>query len=218
MRILAPLSSVIGLLAGIAWCGEASAHPHVFVTTRAELVFNAEGQIAAIRHTWSFDEMYTAFAITGFGSDAMKPSSAELLGVAKQNIEDLAEYKYFTVLKTGREEAAFAKPNDYSAEVVKTKDDVSLVLRYVLPLQKPLAIASDATLQVYDPSYFVAFSFDDNGVTFSGTSGRCKLEETKAAPLNSADQKSLTESFFTNMLPGSDFGGKLADRVHIRCR
>jgi hypothetical protein len=64
----------------------------------------------------------------------------------------------------------------------------------------------------------VAFSFDDNGVTLSGTSGRCKLEETKAAPLNSTDQKSLTESFFTNMLPGSDFGGKLADRVHIRCR
>jgi ABC-type uncharacterized transport system substrate-binding protein len=130
----------------------------------------------------------------------------------------MGDYKYFTVLKSGREQALFVKPKDYSAELVKTKDDLSLVLHFLLPLKTPLAVPQEATLQVYDPSYFVAFSFADGGVTLSGNSGACRNREVKAKPLDSIDQQSLSESFFTNMLPGTDFGIKLADRIFIDCR
>ena len=42
----------------------AIAHPHIWVTTRAEVVVE-NGAIVAIRHNWIFDEYYSRTAIDG---------------------------------------------------------------------------------------------------------------------------------------------------------
>jgi len=47
--------------------GSAAAHPHVWVTARAQVIFNAKGEIEAIRQAWTFDEMYSAFVTEGQG-------------------------------------------------------------------------------------------------------------------------------------------------------
>ena len=41
----------------------AQAHPHVWVTMRTELVYAPDGRITGIRHAWSFDDMFSTFAI-----------------------------------------------------------------------------------------------------------------------------------------------------------
>jgi ABC-type uncharacterized transport system substrate-binding protein len=209
------------LLAGgaaLLWArSPAWAHPHVFVSVHSTLAIDTDKKITSIQQVWTFDEMYTAFAVTGFGADAETPSSADLQGIAKQNMADMKEYNYFTVLKNSADRAAFAEPVDYSADLKKTKDDYSLVLRFTLPLKTPFSVGSATTLQVYDPSYFVSFTFaKPDGVTFSGA-GKCSTNLTKPTPLSASEQQSLTESFFTNMLPGTDFGIKLAEIVLISC-
>ena len=50
-------------------CLAASAHPHVWVAVKSEVLFGADGKITGIRHAWTFDEMYSAFATQGFGTD-----------------------------------------------------------------------------------------------------------------------------------------------------
>ncbi|MGH6936140.1 MAG: DUF1007 family protein, partial [Methylocella sp.] len=45
-------------VAGLA--RSAAAHPHVWVSARAQVIFDAKGEIEAIRHAWTFDEMYSA--------------------------------------------------------------------------------------------------------------------------------------------------------------
>lgn len=211
------MALVGGCAASLGPIAPAAAHPHVFVSVRSTLTVDAHKRITAVQHVWTFDEMYTAFAVTGFGADAETPSSADLQGVAKQNMEDMAEYKYFTVLKNGPDRAVFGEPENYSADLLKTKDDFSLVLRFTLPLKTPLLVGPATTLQVYDPSYFVSFTFaKPDGVAFSGA-GKCSTNLAKPKPLSSSEQQSLTESFFTNMLPGTDFGIKLAEIVLISC-
>ena len=49
----------------LATASTAAAHPHVYVTMVSELVYNPDGTVKAIRHAWTFDDMFSAFAIRG---------------------------------------------------------------------------------------------------------------------------------------------------------
>ncbi len=55
--LLAALAAMLAILAPRA----ADAHPHVFVTTREVVVFDAEGRVAAVKNAWTFDEQNSAF-------------------------------------------------------------------------------------------------------------------------------------------------------------
>jgi nickel/cobalt exporter len=134
----------------------ADAHPHEWIDAAAELIFDPQGQLAAIRHHWRFDEGFTAFALQGLDTNHDgKYSKAELEPLAQENVESLKEYVYFTVLLSGDDEIKFAKPTDYHID----RDGDRLVLHFTLPLAAPLKPDREITLQIYDPEYFIDFSF-----------------------------------------------------------
>lgn len=68
----------------------AAAHPHVWVTARAETVFNEKGEAVAIRHAWTFDEMYSAFVTEGQGKDGQLMTKEELAPRASNNLKAVA--------------------------------------------------------------------------------------------------------------------------------
>src|SRR5271170_5995366 len=79
-------------LAGIflaSFAAPALAHPHVWVTAQEAVVFDAQGQIAAIRHAWVFDDMYSAFATQGLAKDGQLATQEQLAPLAKTNVESL---------------------------------------------------------------------------------------------------------------------------------
>lgn len=202
-----------GLSAGFAY--PAVAHPHVWVMARAQAIFNAQGEIAAIRHTWTFDEMYSAFVTEGQGTDGQLLTKEDLAPLAKSNVESLAEFDYFTYAKAAGREVEFAAPKDYSLE---ERQDKRVVLRFTLPLKAPASASKAFSFQVYDPTYFVAFEMEkDNPVTLAGAQKGCSVNVLGAKPLPSADASKLTESFFSGLSPGYDFGIKLASRVIVAC-
>jgi ABC-type uncharacterized transport system substrate-binding protein len=193
----------------------ASAHPHVWVTARAQAVFNAKGEIAAIRHTWTFDEMYSAFVTEGQGQDGKLMTKEELAPLAKSNVESLAEFDYFTFAKAAGQNIEFAAPEDYSLE---EQQDKRVVLRFTLPLRTPASASKAFSFQVYDPSYYVAFEMEDqNPVSMAGAQKGCSVNVLGANPLAAVDTKKLSESFFSGLSPGYDFGVKLASRVIVAC-
>ena len=57
LRFVVPAFAVLALLAS-----EARAHPHVWVTVRSEIVYAPDGSATAVRHRWTFDEMFSTFA------------------------------------------------------------------------------------------------------------------------------------------------------------
>jgi ABC-type uncharacterized transport system substrate-binding protein len=195
--------------------GSAAAHPHVWVTARAQVIFNAKGEIEAIRHAWTFDEMYSAFVTEGQGKDGQLLTKADLAPLAKTNVESLAEFDYFTFAKAASQNAEFGEPVDYSLE---QRDDKLVVLRFTLPLKTPASAGKAFTFQVYDPTYFVAFEMEkDNPASLAGAPKGCSINILGSRPLAAEETKKLSESFFSGLSPGTDFGVKLSSRMIVAC-
>jgi len=166
--ICAALLATAGV-AGVA--ATASAHPHVLVDAKSEIVFDAEGRMSAVRHVWQFDPAFSEYAIQGLDENGDgELSAAELQPLAKVNVESLQEFDFFTYLAIDGKELEFLEPQEYWLEL----RGGGLTLFYALPLKTPVAVASDTTLEVFDPEYFVAFTFvEDDPVTLVDAPTNC---------------------------------------------
>src|ERR1700691_5030570 len=107
---------LIVLLAGMVATGRAQAHPHVWVTMTEELLYAPDGSVTGVRHAWTFDDMFSAFATQGLdGKTKGEFTREELAPLAKVNVESLKDYAYFTYAKVNgkRQRDAFVEPTDY---------------------------------------------------------------------------------------------------------
>jgi len=202
------------LLPLLLWSLPAGAHPHVMVAVTSEVIF-ADGKVAGIRHHWTFDDMYSAFVTANLGKDGKDPTTAELQPVAQTNVESLKEFDYFTVPKMNGKKAIFGAPKDYS--MTFDGRDKTATLHFTVPLAEA-AYGKLFVFQIYDPSYFVAFQFEQmEPVKLLSAPQGCSLSVSKPRALDSEESKKLNESFFSGLSPGSDFGAKLADRAILAC-
>jgi ABC-type uncharacterized transport system substrate-binding protein len=202
-------------LASVAIASPAAAHPHVWVAVRSEVVFDADGKIKGVRHAWTFDEMYSAFAVQGLGKDGRPPSREELAPIAKTNVESLAEFEYFTFAKHNNAKVNFGPPQDFWLEADEKK---IVTMHFTLPLETPLSAQRPFSFQVYDPTYFVSFGMEkQEPVTLRGAPGGCSTSQIEPKPLLASETQKLSEAFFNNMSPGADFGVKLATRIIVAC-
>ena len=197
------------------------AHPHVWATVRSEIVLGPNHQIIGIRHAWTFDEFYTAMAVEGLDTNKDGVySKEELAPLAKVNVDSLKDFDYFTFVHFDGEDDKLIKlkpPVDYWVDYDKTV----LTLHFTLPLEAPLDThGKPVAIDVYDPSFFVAFGFaTEKPITLAGADTKsCDAKVTLPDPETAADTKALTESFFTQLGPNSNFGSQFAQTVTIKCK
>ena len=163
--------------------GGAAAHPHVFVESRVEVVFDDQGRVSAVRHVWRFDAAFTAFAVQGLDVNQDGAlSREELQPLAQINVESLAEFDFFTFMYAADNAVAFAEPQEYWLDFYGGR----LTLFYTLPLREPvLSDAALLTLDVYDPTYFVAFEMTpDTPFAMVDAPATCSLEFTPPPELD----------------------------------
>lgn len=201
-------------LAGLFAATPASAHPHVWVNVVSQLQYAPDGALTGVRHAWTFDEGFSAFALQGLeeGPDG-KPSEKTLRELAQVNIDSMKEFDYFTFAARGKDKLAFAAPKDYALGY----DGTALTLTFTLPLAKPAASAGTTTVDVYDPTYFVAFALaDKDPVTLAGAPAACKIALHRPDPAIGATT-SLSEGFFSALTSSSQYGSQFANRANISC-
>ena len=193
----------------------ASAHPHVWVTAKAQVLFDAQGLATGFRHIWKFDEAYSDYQMQGLGANGELPSREQMAPLAKKTMETMPEFKYFTFAK------AAGAALEYAPAVGARYDvdaDKRVTLTYDLPFIKPVASSSILVLQVYDPDFFVEFNFaETDPVSLVGAPSGCSTSANKPKPLEVGEYKRLSEAFFANQSPGSNFGLELASRLIIAC-
>lgn len=174
----------------VAIVGTAAAHPHVFIDAKADIVFDATGRLAAVRHVWRFDDGYSAFASQGLDTDGDGALSVkELQPLADLNIETMKDYDYFTFVTAGDREVGLGKPVEYWLQ----SDDGLLTLYFTVPLEKPAEIRGlPASVEVFDPTYFVAFAFvETDAVTLEDGPTACKFSITRPPEMDVASQQLL---------------------------
>jgi ABC-type uncharacterized transport system substrate-binding protein len=211
----APLSLILAL-AALGLAGPALAHPHVWVTAKAQIVFAPDGKVTAIRHAWTFDAAYSTYVTQGLDKNSdgtLTPD--ELQDLAKENAESLVEFDYFTFLKANGAKPAFAAPRDYGM----TFDNGQVTLAFVLPLKAPARADKALTLEVYDPSYFVSFSMAEgaDAATLADAPKGCAVTVTRPKPVEAAKGQKLSEAFFETLTAASNFGADAASRVLVAC-
>jgi ABC-type uncharacterized transport system substrate-binding protein len=200
----------------VATIHSAAAHPHVWVTMRSELVYAPDGTVTGIRHAWTFDDMFSAFATQGI--DAAKRGTftrEELEPLAKTNIESLKDFEYFTMARANGKRADFVDPP--AGYFLEYKDQI-LTLHFTLPFKAPLK-ATDLQIDIYDPSYFVDFSFEkDNPVALVGSPAGCKMVVARPEEMDPAMAAKLFQMAPDAKLDPSELlGAQFASRILVKC-
>lgn len=198
----------------LAGAGVARAHPHVIVGVRTIAVINDRGEIEALKHAWKFDEAFSTFSTTGLDKNGDgKLDRDELADLAKVNVESLHEYAFFSFIRKGKEQSEFGAVKDYWL----SHDGKNLTLHFTLPVSKNALRIQDARLEVYDPTFFVAFDFEkDSPVTVEG--GKLTCTADISAPKTGVTERlsKLGESFFQSLNAGSN--AEWAVPVRFTCK
>jgi len=204
--------AVLLLLAGIfvAASGRAEAHPHVWVTMKSEVVYAPDGSATGVRHAWTFDDMFSAFAVQGLESKKKGVyTREELAPLAEVNVTSLKEFEFFTQAKADGKKAALTDPVDYYLDY---KDNM-LTLNFTLPFKNPVK-AKRLQLDIYDPSYFVDFSLDEKDpVALKGAPAGCKFAVARP---NDGSGRQAGEAFF-NSLDANNYGAQFANKISVTC-
>ncbi len=207
---IAAMAAAVSCLA-ILRITAAHAHPHVWVTVKTELLFDARKQLTGFRHQWTFDEAYSAFAVEG--SDANQDGAydrEELKALAEVNISSLKEFDYFTFPRNAGQALARVAPKDYWLEY----HDKKLTLFFTLPLAKPLPIseAKGFSFAIYDPTNYVDFGLaKQNPVKLIDAPTGCVPEVSDPA------SRSTSGSLLNMPPPSDDPAAQYASIVRIQC-
>ena len=196
--------------------GSVSAHPHVWVTMKSAVVYGPDGAITGVRHSWSFDDMYSAFATQGLEQKKKGEFTLEeLQPLAKVNVESLKEYDFFTYAKANGEDVTFVDPVEYGLEF-DPKDTV-LTLHFTLPLKTPLK-ANTLSLEVFDPSYFVDFALaEKDPVSLDKAPAGCQIGVAKPQEMTKEMAQKLAEIPPDGKIPDNSYGAAFSNKISVKC-
>lgn len=146
----AAVGSVV-VLASPGW-----AHPHVFVKVKTQLVAKG-GVLVGIKHTWLFDQTWIDNQLLEHDKDGDgKLSRAELGPLEAESKATLEMFKSFTLVRAGGAVIRVAAPRDLSVDY----HGAAMGLSFTVNLAKPVPLAGDVLVEVYDATYFSSFAFE----------------------------------------------------------
>ena len=191
----------------------ANAHPHVWVTFHSEVMYASDGTMTGVRHAWTFDDMFSAYALQGIAhAKKGQYTREELASLAHTNVTSLKEYAYFTYARADGKKLAFTDAVDYWLEYKNS----ALTLHFTLPLKSATA-AKAVAIEVYDPTIFVDFEFaKDKPVSLSGAP-QCLLTYDLPHQPTPAEQLRLSQLDSDPLDASSSYGETFANKILVKC-
>jgi ABC-type uncharacterized transport system substrate-binding protein len=211
------LRTIVAVAGVVLAAASASAHPHVWVTMEGQFVYAPDGSVTGVRYEWTFDDMFSAFATQGIEAKTKGQfSRQELAPLAQENVGSLKEFDYFTFAKANGKKIEMKDPTDYYLDY-DAKDTV-LTLHFTLSFRTPVK-AKELNVEIYDPEYFVDFSFKDveAPIGLIGAPAACKLTIERPKDLTVAQGQQLAESFFNQLSAADNWGAQFANKISVKC-
>ncbi|QQO37520.1 DUF1007 family protein [Bradyrhizobium diazoefficiens] len=209
------MRALLGLLLAAAMMlasGAARAHPHVWITATSELLYAEDGSITGVRHAWTFDDMFSSYAVQGLEAKKKGAYTREELGpLAQTNVESLKEYAYFTFARADGKKERFNEPVDYFLDY----KDTELTLHFTLLLKNPIK-PKQLVLEVFDRSFFIDFQMaKDNPVKLVGAPASCQMKLDRPSDGTATAQKLNEQTFMDG--PNANFGMMFANKITVDC-
>jgi len=195
----------------------ASAHPHIFVESRLEVIGGPDGSVQELRNVWRFDEVFSSSVLLDFDKNTdLKLDEEELAELGETMRTSLADYHYFTTLTVNGATVGVQKPDVIH---VTFKDGQILVFFSVKP-DKPMPLKGRLTFGIYDPTMYTAIDFptDKDLVAQGPAFAKCQQKVVRPDPdeVLSQNSASLTDAFF-NDPTGTDMSKMFATRLEMTC-
>ena len=212
MNILLRHLLALLLLGGALGAKQAQAHPHVWITASSELLYAADGTITGVRHAWTFDDMFSTYALQGIETKNKGVySREELSSLAQTNVESLKEYGFFTFARADGKKEKFQEPVDYYLEF----KDAALTLHFTLPLKTPVK-PKELVLEVFDPSFFIDFTLaEKNPIKLVRAPAACQMKFERPNDGSAGAQKIGEQNFLSGA--NSNYGAMFANKVTVDC-
>jgi ABC-type uncharacterized transport system substrate-binding protein len=163
MRLLAILTVLACLLLPRA----ATAHPHVWIETRANFVFD-QGRMTGVDLDWLFDEMFSAAMVEDFDHGHKGHFDAkDIADLQQQVLPGYADFAYYTHIRIDGQEVKIGKTDNFTASL--EKGQVRFKFRALLP--EPVDPAKHKIeAGLYDETFFVDLGLAaDKPIGFTGT-------------------------------------------------
>lgn len=214
------VAACLGLLAGTIAATEADAHPHVFATSKMEIVGDADGKLVAIRNIWQMDELFSTSVVLDFDKNANNVlDDAELEAVGQTVRESIAEWGFYTFVRTGGRDVKMQPP----ADIRTLYENGQLLMFFEMPTAEPIDLKTQPiSVSNFDETFFVAFDYEDEtaftlvGMPATCTKGMTVPDEDAAAAEWMASIANLGPD---EEVPdtGVDFSELLATRIDVKC-
>ncbi len=207
------LAAGVLLVPGAGPLGAARAHPHAWIDLQTTAIVDEAGQVVALRQVWRFDAFYTLFVLEDFPPGGAGPDDAWIDALMVQNLENLADYDYFTEVL----DAAGAVPFRGVEAVDGRLAGERLEMAFTLVFDRPAdAMAGPVDYAVFDPSYYVEMRHRDGaGSVATQPADGCAVSLTRPDP----EPEWLMMAAAADLGPAtdSDLGRLFAERVVLTC-
>lgn len=199
--------------------GAAAAHPHIFVSTGVEVIFDDQGRAASVRISWTYDELFSLMIISDNGYDPDgdgQLTAGELARLNGMDMEWDPEFAGDTYALLGEQPLELSRPRDWTMAF----DGASLTSTHVRDLGAPVMPgAVPLVIQAYDPGYYTAYTIDAAPVVTGRdgcTAGIWEPDRSKAdAMLEAALKEYSGEDVEAGGFPA--VGAAYADEVRVTC-
>jgi ABC-type uncharacterized transport system substrate-binding protein len=183
---------------------------------KSVVVYAPDGSAIGVRHAWTFDDMYSAFATQGLEHKQKDTfTRAELQPLAKVNVESLKEYDFFTYAKADGKKATFVDPVDYHLEF--DPKEAVLTLTFLLPFKAPIK-AKTLNFEVYDQTYFVDFALDKKEpAALSGAPAGCQVTVGLPQEMSKALAQALAAVPVDGQIPANSYGAAFSNKINVKC-
>jgi ABC-type uncharacterized transport system substrate-binding protein len=150
---------IIGFIVLNASSSNLSAHPHVFIVQRINMVFDDQG-LAGFNMRWSFDAMFSSMIAGDYdGNQDGHLDSQEVQTIKAKAFNYLSNYNYFTFIKIDGKPFEVKYIKDFSAILKKNK----LIYEFFIPCHvTAIGLFKKIIIATYDPSYYTAVFFAKN--------------------------------------------------------
>lgn len=208
--------AILGL-AAIGWHSGAQAHPHVWIESRTEVVFDEAQKITGLRVHWVFDEFYSTFTLEELDENQNGMlDGTELSDLGRDSMESLRPFSYFTFAQVNGIPVGYGPVTEYKTEF----EDGLLSMTFLLPLETAVDPGKDDfSYSSYDPSYYIAIEpVAKEALRLVGAaSPGCGYQRQQPDDLG-IDTLSLPEAAFTgNWGSSSGIGSLFATSFHVSC-
>lgn len=152
------MKSLVLAITLLAWAQAAQAHPHVFIDTGLELIFDDQRRAIGLRITWSYDDLTSLQIITDKGLDPDFDGILTPEETAQLNGFDMhwdAGYPGDSYASIAGQPMPLSAPSEWSVAY----DDAKILSTHYRSFASPIVLdAQQLLVQVYDPTLYVSYT------------------------------------------------------------